>query len=159
MNPEELYQEVIMDHASRPRNQTVMEDATSTVEAENPVCGDDLCLYLRCRDATTVEKTTFKSQACAICTASASLLTTKIRNLPIDEAERISKAFQHCLTAREEPTDDETAGLGNLRGLLGVRKFPMRIKCATLAWHALDQALRAAREGVAKVELIEEEQS
>jgi nitrogen fixation NifU-like protein len=159
MNSEELYQEVIMDHASRPRNHTVMEDATCVVEAENPLCGDELSLYLRCSDAKTIEKTTFKSQACAICTASASLLTTKIRNLSIDEAERISIAFQHCLTDTKEPNDDETHRLGNLKALLGVRKFPMRIKCATLAWHALDRALRAAREGIAKVELIEEEHS
>lgn len=159
MNPEDLYQEIIMDHAARPRNRGTIPDATSVVEAENPLCGDELCLYLKVADAEPeqIEKVTFVSQACAICTASASLLTTSMKNIALADAAKLSENFQQALTSREEPEEQATAGLGNLRGLLGVRKFPMRIKCATLSWHAMDRAIKAAREGVKKVEHIEEE--
>jgi len=148
MSTEELYQEIIMDHAGKPRNFVEMAEPDAKVEAENPMCGDELTLFLRASaDGLRIEKTQFTGQACAICTASASLLTTKIKSLPIGEAESLSQAFQEMLKIpAEESAEGSAERLGNLQVLEGVRKFPMRMKCATLAWHALDHAVVQLRE-------------
>lgn len=135
-----LYQEIILDHSRRPRNQGEIPDATARIEAENPLCGDELVLFVQSEDGKIV-RTTFTSQACAICTASASLLTTKIRNVSCERAREISTQFQTLLQTPLETEPSVPAGLGDLRALEGVRKFPMRVKCATLPWHALEQAL------------------
>jgi nitrogen fixation NifU-like protein len=143
MNSEELYREVILDHARRPRNCGPMEDATVRVEAENPLCGDELTLCLRASgDGTSIEAIRFQAQACAICTASTSLLTQKIKGREIGEAHKFSEGFQKMLARpADESIEDVRGGLGDLGILEGVRKFPMRVKCATMPWRALDQAL------------------
>lgn len=143
MNSEELYREVILDHARKPRNHRAMEDAMAKVEAENPLCGDELTLYVRTTfDGATIEAVSFQAQACAICTASTSLLTQKTKGKNLLEAGEISEKFQSLVTRPpEEPIDDVRESLGDLAVLEGVRKFPMRVKCATMPWRALDQAL------------------
>lgn len=159
MNTNELYQDIILDHSSRPRNFGKMEDADVSVEAENPLCGDELTLYLKTSEGgSKVECTQFTGQACAICTASASLLTIKMRNVSSEKALALSREFQNLLL----PGDSEQAaspapGLGDLQALAGVRNFPMRIKCATLSWHALEQAIAmaAAGGGTSRLEIDE----
>lgn len=149
MNSDELYQEIIMDHAGRPRNYSVMPDPSFTVEAENPMCGDELTLCVKTsEDGLRIEKTQFTGQSCAICTASASLLTTKIRSLSMSDAEKFSRTFQEMLKRTPETSVEDCEPLGNLQVLEGVRKFPMRVKCATLAWHALDQAIAQSQQGI-----------
>jgi nitrogen fixation NifU-like protein len=139
-SPESLYQEVILDHSRHPRNQSENPQAQIRIEAENPLCGDELVLFLQSADGQIL-RTTFTSQACAICTASASLLTTKIRQISPEQARQLSAEFQNLLQQPPESPIPPELKLGDLRALEGVRKFPMRVKCATLAWHALDQAL------------------
>jgi len=160
MNTYELYQDIILDHSSRPRNFGKMEDADVSVEAENPLCGDELTLYLKTSDAgSKLECSQFTGQACAICTASASLLTTKIRNLSSEKAVSLSRQFQKLLQPGDSVDAPSTAkGLGDLQALAGVRNFPMRIKCATLAWHALEQAVATAAKGggTSRLEVKEE---
>lgn len=148
MNMDELYQEIIMDHAGKPRNYAVMEEPDAKVEAENPMCGDELTLFLRVSaDGMRIEKTQFTGQSCAICSASASLLTTKVKNVGVEDAQELSGAFQQMLKIpAEESAEASAERLGNLQVLEGVRKFPMRVKCATLAWHALDHAIVQLRE-------------
>lgn len=140
MQADALYQEIILDHSRRPRNYGPLENATVHIEAENPLCGDELTLFLLAENGTIV-RTQFTAQACAICTASASLLTNKIRRITPAQAREISARFQKLLHTPLEQEAPAVPGLGDLCALEGVRKFPMRIKCATLAWHALGQAL------------------
>ncbi len=142
-SPEALYQEIILDHSRRPRNQGELASAQVRVEAENPLCGDELVLFLQA-EGGKVMRTAFTAQACAICTASASLLTTKMRQIPFAEARVLSRNFQSLLQLPETCPAAPEPKLGDLRALQGVRKFPMRVKCATLPWHALDQALEEA---------------
>jgi nitrogen fixation protein NifU and related proteins len=159
MNSEELYREIILDHAKRPRNFGDPGDANVRIEAENPLCGDELTLFLKCTDSSPgskIEKVAFTGQACAICTASASLLTLKTKGRTLDEAEKFSGVFQEMLRRRpEEPVGDVCPILGDLSLLEGVRKFPMRVKCATMPWHALDAALREARRGGGSSHMVE----
>lgn len=147
MNSEELYREIILDHAKRPRNFGVPEDATHKVEAENPLCGDELTLYIKCAPAdNSLERVAFTGQSCAICTASASLLTIKTKGKSLEDAKKFSGLFQEMLRRKpEEPVGDLCPTLGDLSLLEGVRKFPMRVKCATMPWHALDQAIAEVR--------------
>jgi len=159
MNSEELYREIILDHAKRPRNFGDPGDASVRIEAENPLCGDEITLFLKCNSRdhdTAIEKVAFAGQACAICTASASLLTLKIKGKIFQDAERLSATFQEMLRRKPDaPVDDVCPALGDLSLLEGVRKFPMRIKCATMPWHALDAALREARQGGGDTHIVE----
>jgi len=141
---EELYQEVIMDHASRPRNTGRLEDADAEVEADNPLCGDELTLTVHADSDGRIDDILFDGSGCAICTASASMMTVACKGLEMDRAADLSGQFHTMLTSREEEPD---LCPGQLQVLAGVRKFPMRIKCATLAWHALNEALDQIRNG------------
>ena len=118
----ELYQDVILDHYRRPRNNRPLADANRRAEGFNPLCGDRLKLYVRVKDGV-IEEVSFEGSGCAISTASASLLTESIKGKTEREAEAL------------------VAGLGKLEALAGVREFPARVKCATLAWHTLRAAL------------------
>jgi nitrogen fixation NifU-like protein len=159
MNTEELYREIILDHAKRPRNYGPVPDAGVRVEAENPLCGDELTLFLRTAPgADTIEKAGFTGQACAICTASASLLTLKIKGKSLDAAAAFSATFQEMLRRKpDEPVGDVCPVLGDLSLLEGVRKFPMRVKCASMPWHALDAAIAQARQGGGEKSITEDE--
>ncbi len=139
MTPElrNLYQEVIVDHGRHPRNFGALDNASQQAEGVNPLCGDRLTLYLKVIDGR-IEAARFSGAGCAISTASASLLTEAIQGQPVAEAEALFKRFHALLTGPDEVVPE---GLGKLAVLAGVREFPTRIKCATLAWHTLQAAL------------------
>jgi nitrogen fixation NifU-like protein len=134
----DLYQELIIDHSKRPRNCRTMHDATCSAEGHNPLCGDQLHLYLRV-DADRVADASFTSSGCAISTAAASLMTETLKGKTVDEAMLLLDKFHNLLTT-DSPV---THGLGKLVVFCGVREYPARVKCATLAWHTLKSALTA----------------
>ena len=134
----QLYQEVLIDHAKRPRNFREIAGARS-VEGYNPLCGDRIRVYVD-TDSGQVRALGFTGSGCAISTASASMMTEALRGKSIAEAEDLAARFQHMVTApMGEAVDEE--GLGKLAIFAGVREFPVRVKCATLAWHSLRSAL------------------
>jgi len=145
MNAElrELYQEVILDHNRRPRNRGALAEATSSAEGHNPLCGDNVRVYLHAKDGV-VEDVSFEGQGCAISTASASMMTEIVKGKTLEEAQRIFREFQQMVTETETPT--EHPDLGDLEVLAGVRDYPVRIKCATLPWHTLNAALKGGGE-------------
>ena len=135
----ELYQEVILDHSKRPRNFGTLEGASHRARGDNPICGDKLTLYLTVKDGT-VEEVCFEGKGCAISTASASMLTQLVKGKRTDEALDLFERFHTVLTT--PPDEDVDLGsLGKLAALAGVREFPVRVKCASLAWHTLNAAL------------------
>jgi nitrogen fixation NifU-like protein len=136
---EELYQDVILDHSRRPRNFGELPDADQHVHGNNPSCGDDVTIHVKFTPDGGIAGLSFTGNGCSICMASASLMTLKLKNKSRAEAEEMLRAFTSMLTAETETEPPKQ--LGDLRLLKGVRKFPMRVKCATLAWHALEQAL------------------
>lgn len=136
-----MYQSVILDHSRRPRNFGELPDATVSASGDNPSCGDAITLQLRFDPS--VDKLTdvkFHGDGCSICMASASMMTTKIKGKTRAEAEALRDEFQR-LVGTAPSTGEPSKTLGDLRLLQGVRKFPQRLKCATLAWHALKQAM------------------
>ncbi len=141
-----------MDHARQPRNFAELEEADVCVHADNPMCGDDLTIYLSNDGENSIRSVHFSGSACSICIASASLMTLKTRGKSYAEANELSQLFQQLIT---DESFDEAAHpeLGDLLALAGVRQFPMRAKCATLPWHALDDALRVAAAGTTTSEV------
>jgi nitrogen fixation NifU-like protein len=136
---EDLYQDIILDHNRHPANFRPMAHADRTVEADNPLCGDQLTLYLKLDDGRIAD-IAFQGSGCAISIASASLLTERLKGATIAEAEQLFETMHHMLTGTARP-EDEAVDLGSLAALTGVRRYPMRVKCATLSWHALKAAL------------------
>jgi nitrogen fixation NifU-like protein len=132
----ELYQETILDHSKRPRNCHPMEDANHKAEGYNPLCGDKLKLFLK-MDGDLVKEVSFVGSGCAISTASASLMTESLRGKTRTEALALLEKFHDLLTTDSPVTKD----LGKLVVFCGVRDYPARVKCATLAWHTLKSAL------------------
>ena len=137
---EDLYQEVVMDHNRRPRNFKKLENAQQTAEGFNPLCGDQISLYLNVDDDGVIEDIGFEGAGCAISKATASMMTEAIKGKNVDKAEEIFEAFRHMLTRKPEEEYDYEL-LGDLEILQGVSQFPTRIKCATLSWHTLNSAL------------------
>lgn len=135
----DLYQEAILDHNRRPRNFQALPDANRTVEGFNPLCGDHFTLYLRIVDGV-VSAASFEGTGCAISKASASMMTESVKGRSIADVERLAADFRSMVTAPTTAAPD-TAKLGKLAAFAGVRQFPVRVKCATLAWHALQTAL------------------
>lgn len=136
----ELYQEVILDHNRKPRNYRRLVDANRSADGYNPLCGDQLTVYLKLEDGV-ISDVGFQGSGCAISKASASIMTTTVKGKTPEEAGRLFGTFHRLVT-------DDTAGpdldaVGRLAVFAGVREFPARVKCATLAWHTL----RAALEG------------
>jgi len=140
MNSElgELYQEILLDHNRHPRNFAAMAGASHRVEADNPLCGDRLQLYVKL-EADRIADISFQGTGCAISIASASMLTERLKGAPLQEAETMFETVHDLLT--REPPPDVAADLGELAALAGVRRYPMRVKCATLSWHALKAVL------------------
>jgi len=138
MSTEALYQELILEHNRKPKNFREMDDADRRIEGRNPLCGDALTLWLKL-DGDQIADVSFKGQGCAISKASASLMTAAVKGKTKQEAEIIFERF-HKLVLGELP-EHEHKDLGPLRALGGVAKFPLRVKCASLAWHALHSAL------------------
>jgi len=137
----ELYQEVILDHSRRPRNRGECPGATAHAEAENPSCGDEIAVHVRIGADSKVEALTFTGQGCALSQASASLMTLKVKGLPIPEAAEAVRRVHRLMTG-EKLEEAERDQLGDIEILEGAAKFPQRVKCVTLAWHALDQILK-----------------
>ncbi|MGZ4959347.1 MAG: Fe-S cluster assembly sulfur transfer protein SufU [Methylomonas sp.] len=135
----DLYQEVIFDHNRNPRNFRVMVDANRQVEGFNPLCGDRLTLYLKV-DNHVITDASFQGSGCAISTASVSLMTEIVKGKTEAEADALFKQFHEMTTGKSEEINLEA--VGKLAVLAGVREYPARVKCATLAWHTLDAALK-----------------
>ncbi len=137
---QDLYRELILDHARSPRRFGRLENATHTADGINPLCGDKLKLYLQVDADRRIQDLSFEGSGCAISVASASLLTDTVVGLPVDEAEAFFDVITRRLT-EGRVTDVEGIDIDKLKALDGVREFPARVKCATLAWHALHSAL------------------
>jgi nitrogen fixation NifU-like protein len=137
----DLYQEIILDHSKRPRNCHPMDDANRKAEGYNPLCGDKLKLYLKMEN-DVVKDVSFVGSGCAISTASASLMTESMKGKTREEALKAMEKFHDLLTT-DSPVTQE---LGKLVVFCGVRDYPARVKCATLAWHTLKSALNGAPE-------------
>ncbi len=135
----ELYQEVILDHNRRPRNFRPIAGATCK-EGYNPLCGDRLKVYVTVAD-DRIADVAFEGSGCAISKASASLMTEALKGRTLDEARALFDAFQGMVTS---PLGSELPALGKLEALAGVREFPARVKCASLAWHTVRAALDGA---------------
>ena len=135
----ELYQQVVLDHNRNPRNFKKIPDANRTAEGTNPLCGDEIVLYLRLDD-DVVADVGFRGSGCAISQASASLMTSAVKGKTREEAEELFRAFHAMVTASPDTVPD-TSKLGKLAALAGVRQFPARVKCANLPWHTLHEAL------------------
>jgi len=138
---DDLYQEILLDHYRRPRNFGPLPGADREVDGHNPLCGDRLRLRLRL-DGDTVAEARFEGSGCAISTASASMMTEAIRGRPVAEVLALAARFRALVTGEGEAGTAES--MGELAALAGVRAYPMRVKCATLAWHALRSALEGA---------------
>ncbi len=137
---DDLYQEIILSHNKRPRNEGILDPRDDEAEGYNPLCGDRLRVYIR-RNGPLVEAVQFTGEGCAISRASASIMTESIRGLSGAALDARIEEVVGLLAAKEEPQIDPFE-LGELAALLGVRKFPARVKCATLAWHTLAAALQ-----------------
>ena len=146
----ELYQEVILDHNRRPRNFEKMDDATSMAHGVNPLCGDHYDIYVKRNAAGVVEKVKFEGDGCAISKASASMMTQAVEGKSAGEAEKLKDHFIHLLTDAKV-SDQTRAGAGKLKFFEGVKQFPIRVKCATLAWRALEEALKENNQRLKKV--------
>ena len=142
----ELYQEMVLDHNSKPRNFKEIEDATHTIEGYNPLCGDHITLYIKMRD-DTIEDIGFQGTGCAISRASASMMTEQIEGMSKEEALELFHSFHSMVTGKSNGHGEEE-DLGDLEVLAGIAEFPSRIKCATLAWHSLRSALGGKSEQV-----------
>jgi len=140
----ELYQELIVDHGRRPRNFGPLPDANRHAEGFNPLCGDRITLHLRMRDGV-IEDVRFEGAGCAISTASASLMSETLKGRSEDEAAALFAGFHAMVTGQG---GGEAVPLGKLAALAGVTEFPVRVKCATLAWHTLMAALQDETEPV-----------
>lgn len=139
----DLYRDLILDHAKNPRHFGKLADATHTADGINPLCGDKLKLYLRLDASERIESASFEGSGCAISVASASLLTDLITGLDVSAALALFAAVTSRLTNGEDMNDKHASiDLGKLRALDGVREYPARVKCATLAWHALHAAVQ-----------------
>lgn len=137
MDLRNLYQELILDHSKHPRNFGEIEEATCHANGHNPLCGDKVKVYLTV-EGNRITDISFSGAGCAISTASASLMGEAIKGRSLEEVESLKSSFLEMLTSN---TESEPVDLGKLRVLEGVKEFPMRVKCATLAWHTLAAAL------------------
>ena len=139
----ELYQEVILDHGKRPRNFRHPEDANREAHGNNPLCGDRLTVFLKVDDKGVIQDAAFEGRGCAISTASASMMTEMLKGKTADQAHRLFESFhQLCTTDQQDVAAADLADdLEKLQVLSGVRQFPMRVKCATLAWHTMNAAM------------------
>jgi len=142
----DLYQEVILDHNRRPRNFHAIADATHSAEGYNPLCGDRLTLFVQI-EGDRIADVAFEGSGCAISKASASLMTEAVKGRTVADARALFERFHTMVTtAPDEPVND----LGKLSVLAGVREFPIRVKCASLAWHTLKAALASEKKATSE---------
>ncbi len=135
----ELYQQVILDHNRSPRNFGRLEHPTHTAEGDNPLCGDHIDIFLDVQDGV-IKDIRFEGKGCAISKASASVMTSVLKGKTLEEARALFTRFHELVT--DSDADPDLAELGKLAVFAGVRAFPVRVKCASLAWHTLVQALK-----------------
>lgn len=135
-NLDQLYRTVIMDHYKKPRNKGTLEDSV-TIDMNNPTCGDRIHLTLQVADGV-VQDAKFDGEGCSISMASASMMTQAVKGKPVDEALKLSTIFSDMMLGKEY---DDSNDLGDIEALSGVAKFPARIKCATLAWKAMEKGV------------------
>ncbi len=136
----ELYQQVILDHNKSPRNFRVMDNPTQEADGYNPLCGDSLHIYLHVV-ADIIKDVSFQGSGCAISKASASLMTSMIKGKKVEEVEKLFGNF-HALVTGKLGDDPDLSELGKLGVFAGVQEFPVRVKCASLAWHTMKSALK-----------------
>ena len=137
---DDLYREIILDHFRNPRHKRAVHPADRVVEADNPLCGDEVSLSVRL-DGGRISDAGFEGRGCSISQASASMLCETVAGMPVEGATQLAERFRAMMQGDGEPLD-----LGDLEALRGVRAYPVRVKCATLAWHALLEALQGAKE-------------
>src|SRR5579872_6370786 len=134
-----LYQEMIIDHGRAPRNFGVLDTATHSQEGHNPLCGDQITIYIEEQDSV-LRALRFKGKGCALCIASASLMTEMLEGKTLAQAQELFDQF-HLLVTDKNSSSEEEARLGKLLAFKNISEFPVRVKCATLAWHTLKAAL------------------
>jgi nitrogen fixation NifU-like protein len=139
----ELYQELILEHSKNPRNYRVLEGADRSIEGFNPLCGDHFTVYLKL-DGEKISDISFQGAGCAISKSSASVMTQVLKGKTCEQAEALFQKFHDLVTGKPEGEED----LGKLAVFSGVSEFPMRVKCATLAWHALHAALEGQEQAI-----------
>ena len=137
----DLYQEVILDHGKNPRNFRHPDDCNRQAEGDNPLCGDQLTVYLKLDADGTVADVAFEGRGCAISMASASMMTEMVQGRSEADARSLFDKFHKLVTGHEDNIDGDVDNLDKLIALSGVREFPMRVKCATLAWHTMTAAM------------------
>ncbi|MEQ2527213.1 Fe-S cluster assembly sulfur transfer protein SufU [Bacillaceae bacterium CLA-AA-H227] len=137
-NLDQLYRQVIMDHYKNPRNKGVLEDDSLTINMNNPTCGDRIQLTLKVNDGKVTDAK-FEGEGCSISMSSASMMTQAIKGKDIKEALKLSTIFSDMMQGKDY---DDDIDLGDIEALSGVSKFPARIKCATLAWKAMEKGLK-----------------
>ncbi len=140
----DLYQEVIFDHNRTPRNFHKLAGANRQAEGFNPLCGDQLTVYLKVDDRGVIEDVSFEGRGCAISTASASIMTETLKGKTVQQADALFENFHRLVTGQGVDAAAPIADLGKLQVLTGVRDYPSRVKCATLAWHTVQAALKNA---------------
>lgn len=138
-NLDQLYRQVIMDHYKNPRNRGELEDEAITINMNNPTCGDRIQLHLKVED-NKVTDVKFSGEGCSISQSSASMMSEAIKGLPIEDALKMSAIFSDMIQGKDYNAED--LDLGDIEALQGVSKFPARIKCATLAWKAMEKGLQ-----------------
>ncbi len=141
---DEIYKEVILDHYKKPRNKRELPGAELTCSRNNPLCGDEITVFVHEQDGTVAD-VTFLGQGCSISQSSASMMTEAVKGKPVEQAETLISDFRAMMAGEADPSEDE---FGDLVALKGVVKYPIRIKCAVLAWDVLQEALQAG-EGAA----------
>lgn len=137
-----LYRQVIMDHYKNPRNKGVLENDSLTINMNNPTCGDRIQLTLKIEEGV-VKDAKFEGEGCSISMSSASMMTQAIKGKKLDEALKLSEVFSQMMQGKEY---DDSLDLGDIEALQGVSKFPARIKCATLAWKAMEKGMKEEQE-------------
>lgn len=142
MNPEfkELYQEIILEHNRSPRNFGKLDHATHVLDGRNPLCGDQYKIYLLVNKGR-IEQVSFEGSGCAISKASASVMTTTVKGKTVEEAEAYFQLF-HKIVTGEADTEETFDSVGKMAAFAGVAEFPVRVKCASLAWHTMHNALQ-----------------
>ncbi len=143
----ELYQQVILEHNKKPRNFRVIEGANRYALGKNPLCGDQFAVYAQVDDHGVIQDISFQGMGCAISKASASLMTSNIKGKTQEEAEVIKEEFQKMVMGEFHP-EQQANHLGRLTIFEGVKDYPVRVKCATLAWHTLNAALSGTQQEV-----------
>ena len=137
-NLDMLYRRVVMDHYKNPRNKGILEDGSLTVNMNNPTCGDRIQLTMNVKDGVVTDAK-FEGEGCSISMSSASMMTQAIKGKNVEDAIKLSKVFSDMMQGNEY---DDDLDLGDIEALQGVSKFPARIKCATLAWKAMEKGLK-----------------